>query len=466
VKKQKIKGVLSNTPFLKSKGQKMNNIKMIHGIDTLHYFCESNENYDNLFLDILDQMEDIRGKFGKREIDYENSDIYISIDQVSFSYRGKAEGFYWFKNINDFFQIGFKDKATNRGLNDIRVQLLGVGIYTIGIKSLIDFINKNLLANYITDYQQITRVDLNTFVQYDFKFITRDMFVTRKRNYSTIAEIGNSKEIQTIYIGKKPFLLRLYNKQLELKNSNKKDLMEEYFLNNGFDIDDNIFNIEFELHRTHLKQYNIKTVDELLQSAVKLFKTCMDDIRLIDTSTLSDDAIKHNNKNRAVTLPVWEHIKQSYNLKQFLQSSIPLDRVKRKVSIYDDRKFKIEMLAVLRRAFINNLVFEPEHLDFYYYEAKESLKKTTTTKEMKKVYEELPNYINEDGKKQKARILDDNTIIKPVNVVSVNTLNDYDLTMYLNKLSKNKGFSQHDYNLYSVAFNESKQRGLTKDNYD
>ena len=81
----------------------MNNIKMIYGIDTLHYFCESNENYDNLFLDILDQMEDIKGKFGKREIDYENSDIYITIDQVAFNYKGKAEGFYWFKNINDFF---------------------------------------------------------------------------------------------------------------------------------------------------------------------------------------------------------------------------------------------------------------------------------------------------------------------------------------------------------------------------
>jgi len=79
---------------------------------------------------------------------------------------------------------------------------------------------------------------------------------------------------------------------------------------------------------------------------------------------------------------------------------------------------------------------------------------------MKKVYEDLPNYINEDGKKEKARILEDNTIIKPVNVVSVNTLSDYDLTMYLNKLTKNKDISKHDYNLYFVAFSEYKTRGL------
>jgi hypothetical protein len=119
------------------------------------------------------------------------------------------------------------------------------------------------------------------------------------------------------------------------------------------------------------------------------------------------------------------------------------------------------MIALLRRAFINNLIVEPEHLDFYYFEAKESLKKTTTNKEMKKIYEDLPNYINEDGKKEKARLLEDNTIIKPVNVVSVNTLNDYDLVMYLNKLTKNKRFSQHDDNLYFVAHSEAVKRGLT-----
>ena len=30
------------------------NTKMYSGIDTLYYFCESNENYDDLFLEILD----------------------------------------------------------------------------------------------------------------------------------------------------------------------------------------------------------------------------------------------------------------------------------------------------------------------------------------------------------------------------------------------------------------------------
>lgn len=437
----------------------MNDIKMIHGIDSLYYFCESNENYDNLFLEILDQMEDKKGIFEKKDIQYQNSDIYITLEDTPLYFLGCAEGFYWFKDLNEFFKIGFKDKTKNRGLNDIRIQLLGVGIYTIGIKSLIEFINTKLLKSYTTGYNPITRADLNCFIQYDFSFLTKEMFVTRKRKYSTVSEIGTSTSTQTLYIGSKPFYLRMYNKKEELKKSSKKDMMYEYFLNNGFNLDDEIFNIEFEMHRTFLKQYNILTVDDILLNAQKLFRASMEDIKLIDLDSISTKDKEHN-KYKADIHPLWEHIKQSYNLKDFLETELPLDRVQRKVSIYDDMKFKTEIIAVLRRAFINNLIVEPEHLDVYYFEAKQSLIKTSTKKDTKTIYEDLPNYINEDGKKQRARLLEDNTIIKPVNVVSVNTLSDYDLTIYLNKLTKNKGLSKHDYNLYFVAHQEAKKRGL------
>lgn len=436
---------------------------MLHGIDTLYYFCESNTNYDNLFLDILDQMEDRKGVFLKKDIEFENSDINILIKDTPLNYLGKSEGFYWFKDINEFFKIGFKDYKTNRALNDIRVQLQGIGIYTVGIKSLIEFINKELLKEYITQYYPITRVDLNTFVQYDFSFVSREMFSTRKRSYATVSEIGNHKSLQTIYVGKSPFLLRLYNKKEELKKNRKKDLMFEYFANNGFNLEDDIYNIEFELHRIHLKQYNINTVDEILTNAVNIFKQSMDNIRLIDTTNITHNDIKNNSKSRANTLPIWSHIKDSYNLKEFLQTSLPLNRLKRKISIYDENKFKLEIIAILRRAFINKLQVEPTDLDFFYFEAKNSLKKTTTQKEINKTYETLDNYINEDGKKQRVRRLEDGTIIKPLNTVSVKELSDYDLVIYLDKLTSNKELSVKDNHLWKVAYDEATARGLVKD---
>ncbi|WP_171018047.1 hypothetical protein [Aliarcobacter cibarius] len=256
----------------------MTDTKILSGIDSLYYFCESNQNYDDLYLEVLDQLENQRGKFLKKDIAFENKDLIITINDTPLIFLGVAEGFHWFKDMNDNFKIGFKDKFKNRGLNDIRVQLLAFSIYTIGIKSIIEFINNILLKDYITSYFPITRADLNVFIQSDLSFITKEMFVTRKRKYATISEIGSANTTETIYIGKEPFKLRIYNKTLELKKSSKKDLMNEYFLNNDFNITKPIFNIEFELHRTHLKQFNISTIEDLFLNAENLFKQSMEDM--------------------------------------------------------------------------------------------------------------------------------------------------------------------------------------------
>lgn len=435
----------------------MDDIKTVSGIDSLYYFCESNHKYDDLFLEILDQIEDKKGVFLKREIEFKNSDIYIIIDETPLFFLGRAEGFYWFNDLNGYFKIAFKDKKQNRGLHDIRVQLLATGIYTLGIKSLLEFINTKLLEDYTTGNFPITRADLNCFVQYDFSYITKDMFVTRKRKYSTVSEIGTSTATQTLYIGSNPFLLRIYNKQEELKKSPKKDLMYEYFSNNGLDTEKPIFNIEFEMHRTHLKQFNINTIDELLVNAKELFSSSMDDIRLIDLDSISSNDKKHN-KYKAKTPEIWKHIKESYTIIDFYQSSIPLERIKRKLSLYDDTKFKSQIIAVLRRAFINNLDIDLEYMDALYFEAKNSLKKSTN-QDSEKTYEDI-HYLHIDGTREHLRKLEDGEIIKPVKTVNISSLGDYDLTIYLHKLSKNKELSTKDYNIWKVARKEALKRGL------
>ena len=107
--------------------ENINNIKKVFGIDSLYFFFETNENYDNLFLEILDQLEEVKGKFEKREVEFDNKDLLIRVEDIQLTFLGKQEGFYWFKDANSLFRIGFKDRLTNRGLNDIRVQLEGNG---------------------------------------------------------------------------------------------------------------------------------------------------------------------------------------------------------------------------------------------------------------------------------------------------------------------------------------------------
>ena len=117
--------------------ENIKNIKKVFGIDSLYFFFETNENYDDLFLEILDQLEEVKGKFEKREVEFDNKDLLIRVEDIQLTFLGKQEGFYWFKDANSLFRIGFKDRLTNRGLNDIRVQLEGNGIYTIGINPII-----------------------------------------------------------------------------------------------------------------------------------------------------------------------------------------------------------------------------------------------------------------------------------------------------------------------------------------
>lgn len=439
----------------------MSEIKKVFGIDSLYFFFETNENYDDLFLEILDQLEELKGKFEKRDIEFENKDLTISINDIQLSYLGKQEGFYWFKDSNEFFRIGFKDRYKNRGLNDIRVQLQGNGIYTFGINSIIELL-KDSLKEFISDYIPITRADLNCFIQYDFSFVKKDMFSTRKRKYSTINEIGDANTTQTLYVGKEPFKLRLYNKSLELKKSKKFEIMNEYFLNNDFDLEQNIFNIEFQMNRGHLKQYNINTIDDLFANAKNLFQIAMDDIRLLDIDSVSNERLK-NNKYQADTHRLWEEIKSEYNLKDFLQIDFPLERLKRRISIYDENKFEYEYISLIRKAYINNLTLDIDFLSELYLKAKESLKKTTTQKELKKDYIEVDIIDETTNKKENFRLLNSGELIKPLKTETVSNLSDYDLLVYLDKTSEKQHLTTRNNQIYTVAYNEAKKRNLLLD---
>lgn len=375
--------------------------KVISGIDTLFYFYESNDLYDDFFLDILDQLEDSKGRFEKREIAYSNKDLKIAINNQVFEFNGKAQGFYWFTNLDNFLTVGFKDSLTNRGLNDIQVQLNAVGIYTLGIKALLRYTD-DIFKDVTTGYKPVTRADLNMFVQSNMSWLQKDMFVSRKRQYTThLKEISSKYRLQTLYIGKAPFLLRLYDKKEELKTSKKSELMYEYFLNNGFTKEDDIFNIEFEMHRKHLKMYNIDTVDDLLGYAQKLFRESMDAIRLVDLSTISENSVNSQNRYKAEVHPLWKYFSDSYELKEFLALDMPLERLKRKNYFYTIEDAMQEQVSLARKAYVHNIVvderFYEEVLEAYHRSREPKYLITQSAnieKELDVVYETISEPIN------------------------------------------------------------------------
>ena len=417
---------------------------MICGIDTLYYFVETNGNYDDMFLDILDQIEDKKERFEAQEMEYKNSDIFIELKNISLQFLNQAEGFYWFKDINEFFRVGFKDETKNKELHNIRVQLQGIGIYTIGLKTLVEFINDNLLKEIKTGFYPITRADINCFINYDFGFVDKNMFATRKKKYVSITEIGSAKNIQTIYVGKAPFMLRLYDKKLELEKSNKKEMMEEYFLNNGLDIKEPIFNIEFEMHRAHLKAYKITTLEDLLSNANNLFKKAMSDIRLIDLNTITQKDIKNNSKSRAETLFIWDYVKDNFNIDTFLQSEFSIQRLKRRSTIYDEDSFIEEFNKLIKKALMYRIFISPEFLSAiaqnYMDEAQKQKEIYKKAQEAKKGY--IPVTIKGDNRKY--RLLKSGKVITPVNVISFKELSNFELEKQIETLERELDFGEEE----------------------
>ena len=345
-------------------------MKVLSGIDSLYYFCESNNNYEDLYNSIINSLEDQKEKLKQLGIQTKPQDLFYNLDEIPLQHLGKAEGFLWFRDNNHFFKLGFKDPKSAVNMHNIRVQLLANGIYGYGLKNILKFINDDLLKDFTTGYYPVTRIDLNAFVTYNFSFIDKSMFVTRKQNYATISEIGSSTKIQTLYVGKPPFRLRIYDKRLELIQNNKKfDLMDEYFSKNGIKKKQSLFNIEFEMHRAHLKYYKLDSLEEVLKKVEMLFKKAMDDIRLVDPQTISDQ----KNRYRAKTLLVWKQIQEAYKINQFMQNSLPLEKIKRKRYQYELEEFKQEFKALTKRGYIHDLPISIDLFAIYYEEMKKDL---------------------------------------------------------------------------------------------
>jgi len=186
----------------------------ISGIDALYYFAQSGGQYDEYYENIIEQIEDKKREFTVLNYAYADNDIIITINTIDLKYSGMGrDGFLWFNH--DFFRVGFKDSEKAQNIHNIRVQLNAIGIYTLGIKSLVEYINAQLLKGALlsTNYFPVTRIDVNMFIQHNFNYLRKEMILSKKKNHSAnIGERSTGYELETYYVGKNPFMLRIYNK--------------------------------------------------------------------------------------------------------------------------------------------------------------------------------------------------------------------------------------------------------------
>jgi hypothetical protein len=372
-------------------------IPVVSGIDALQYFAHSGGQYDRFYESLMDQIEDKKAYFKKLNYQYADNDIIVKINDIDVQYSGMGrDGFHWF--YHEFFRVAFKDSEKSPNIQNIRVQVNAVGIYTLGLKSQIEYINKVFLKDLTMNIFPITRIDLNMFVQHDFKYLRKEMILSKKKDHhANIAEHASAYELETYYVGKKPFLLRIYNKRTELKQATqiKRELMINHFRVNGLDMEQPIFNVEFEMHREYLKTFGIDTVNDALLRAETLFKHACDQVRLLDLSTITEDQINTPNRRRAETLPIWQHIKDSYSIKEFMQVDTPLEKIEKITYRYSLEDAEKSMKKVFTRLFIHDSIPTMYFMLDVLQKARDAYELKQNIKNLHEEYKEKPDFETE-----------------------------------------------------------------------
>lgn len=427
-------------------------IAYISGIDALYYFAQSGGKYDEFYENIIDQIEDKKAEFTALDYAYNDNDLIITINDIDVKYSGMGrDGFLWFNH--DFFRVGFKDSEKAKNIHNIRVQLNAIGIYTIGIKSLLEYINTQLLSGALlsTNYFPVTRIDVNMFVQHNFNYLRKEMILSKKKNHSAnIGERSTGYELETYYVGKKPFMLRIYNKLKELEGVSeiKKEIMHNYFGVNGLDTEKPIFNVEFEMHREFLKEYGIDTIEDALSRSQSLFELGCKFIKLIDSSSLTEAQINSSNRKRADILPIWEFISSYYDNKEFMQITTPLEKIEKisyRYSLEDARK-------PIKRQITRLLLHDNAPTLFYFLELLQS------AEEDYKLRQNIKKFHNEHKEAETPKITDD-----------LRSYSDDGLINYEKALSKEMSGVMPDNELYDELLrkydaidDELVRRGLRK----
>ena len=403
------------------------NFPIASGIDSLYYFIESNgayqEFYEHCISSVVEKAKETNGGYIPKE------SLKIKISDIEFVYLGKEQGFYFFTDGAGAFRVGFKDPNTNRGVQDIRVQLQGIGIYAMGLVRLIQYINGVILKEISTENYFITRADFNIFCQYDLgSIIVPEHIVTRKRRFERI--MGKKNTYQTLYVGKPPARLRIYDKATEIDHTSMKSFfLCRYLEPLGIKIAEPFWNFEFECHRDFFKQYKISTLDDLLANAELLFHKMMEQIRFVDTATVSLKDLEANRLYKASNHPLWDYLNNSYRFNAIEQKTIPLERIRYVLKELNANDFIDEFRTLVKKYAEHSVIVNDDEIKAVLHESRLWL----TNKAQKIVKPFIPIELQSGNRKY---LLTRNHVAVPILPKTLLDTSDDELKLYDELLTK------------------------------
>ena len=253
-------------------------INKISNIDTIYILIDIN-NYETNCNKILQFLEREKEKAKLELVSNANSEHLVTINEMPFKLLSNGTRGYAYILHNAGYEVKISQfKSKIKSFMPLQIRISSEYLWS---KGLIE--SWNIIANWVEltfgniEENKISRVDLCMHTS-DIDFI-KDYEISYKGKFKkdniSVVDYTN-KKINSITFGTrkgKNIYSRIYNKTLEIKEKKIKSWFTEIWKKGNLDIN-NVWNLEFELKSEFLREFKIKTIDDLEKSLKDIWEYC------------------------------------------------------------------------------------------------------------------------------------------------------------------------------------------------
>ena len=240
-------------------------MKLIPNIDTLE-FTLNYRDYNKIIGSLYPMLDPARDDSQQNKVNSK-----IDLNGQSFELLGHGNAFYYYLLHNDNMEIRFvREHDVMNDHYPIYCKLKSVYLWQYGYQQAY-----TLALDYLTNIfgllldTKISRLDLAIHCNQHIEIDMQQGVVCRAKHNNVWSD---SAAITGYQIGKSPIMLRIYNKGKEITASSGKTWFYQIWQSAGFDLSEEVWNVEFQLRREFFKERGLSSVDDAFTALPILYQ--------------------------------------------------------------------------------------------------------------------------------------------------------------------------------------------------